>query len=168
VPLTTHLGRTLFESLGPGATGGPAADKVLWPEEIKMLGEYQKDRFLLRRTFELVKEDPCRALALSQRKLARFFNIIPNELSFRSSVSIFLSALFMVPFYGFVLWGIGAMFRRERHLMYLLFCVVLYYTALHMVFVGSIFYRMVVEPILVIFAGYGGQILISFIFKKTG
>ncbi len=150
VPLTTQSGYTLYESLGPEATGGTVGHiMTLPPRDGK--GEVAYDAFLRQKAFEAVT--PRRFLTLALEKQRRFWSVVPHAEG-RSSWKSYLATLLFLP----VLIGFGAglwKWQRSREMAGWLLLPVLYTTTLHLVFLGSIRYRLAIEPFLILLACWG-------------
>jgi 4-amino-4-deoxy-L-arabinose transferase-like glycosyltransferase len=139
VPTALWMGASLYDGLRPGATGASdmrfMADPDIWP-----LDEQAQDAELRRRAWAFVREHPGRALELAAIKLARFWSPWPNADTFRSPVVAAVSAAVTLP--QFALLALGAWDRRrDPRALVLLAGPLLYFSALHMVFVGSMRYR---------------------------
>lgn len=153
IPVTTKLGTDLYEAFGPEATGRTQKDKISWPpEEHPGMTEVERDLQLRRLAWEHIKADPARALWLGVKKVAYTWNPFPNwegaakwyywVASGVVCLPIILGALLS----PFVLRGV------PRRTLAILWAPILYYTALHFVFVGSVRYRMAFEPCLIVLA----------------
>ncbi|MBV8677561.1 MAG: glycosyltransferase family 39 protein [Planctomycetaceae bacterium] len=165
VPTTLWMGASLYDGLRPGATGASdmrfLADPDIWP-----LDEQAQDAELRRRAWAFVREHPGRALELAAIKLARFWSPWPNADAVRSPVVAAgrrdegrgargesdradtvrspvvaaVSAAVTLPQFALLALG-GWDRRRDPRALVLLAGPLLYFSALHMVFVGSVRYR---------------------------
>lgn len=160
VPFSTMAGFTLYESTGPGADGGPNHGKVTFPPETDNLDEVSRDRALKRAVWAEVKRDPSRALWLSVRKFARTWSPVPNWSGAGAWYYQLAMLLSYVPVMLLAVAGIWHTRRRWRSVWFLLIPV-LYLTAVHTVFMGSIRYRLPAMPCLIILAGIGADYLLS-------
>lgn len=162
VPTTLQVGASLYDGLGPQATGASQmdfvpilADKLRRQEAGKNLPpegfEYRFDQYLRRLSIHWAKAHPGEALRLAGVKLARMWNIWPNEARFQSPLVRAGMTVTYLPLMVLGLWGAWA-FRR-RGWPYLL-CLVpaAYLTLLHLVFVSSIRYRQPALPSLIVLA----------------
>ncbi len=141
---TLMAGRSLYEACGPDADGGPAMHKTEWPEEIEGRSEYDEDRILKERAIEYIKEHPLRTVRLALIKFKRFWNIIPNYEHYRKPLYMVVSIVTYCPVLLLGALGVFEARRQIRNHIFLLLPV-LYFTLMHMIFVGSIRYR---EPIM--------------------
>lgn len=150
VPLTTQSGYTLYESLGPDATGGTVGHLMeLPPREGR--GEVAYDAFLREKAMEGMTPD--RFLVLALEKQRRFWSVVPNAEGMRSGKAYLATLAFLPILAGFLfaLWK----WRRVGESAGWLLLPILYTAAVHLVFLGSIRYRLAVEPFLVLLACWG-------------
>jgi 4-amino-4-deoxy-L-arabinose transferase-like glycosyltransferase len=150
---TANSGHVLWEGNNPYNTaGGVAGGDLRYLEEMpEGLGEMERDRWQQDRAIEFIKSDPARFARLAVKKFLRFWNVWPNApgfdrgiyrwIAFASFAPVLLSSLASI----FVLRGKW----RDAIIIWLFVC---YYTALHMVTIGSLRYRLPLEPLLVALA----------------
>ncbi len=153
VPTTLQVGASLYESNAPDADGGPAMDRIKWPEGIKDMSEYERDRYLLRKAVEVIRSDWARFGRLTLHRAKRFWNLVPNYEGYRALHYRVLSAMFVGPIFVLGLIGLLVAPRRPRELLLLLLPVA-YFAALHSVFVGSTRYRTPIMSLVIVFAGH--------------
>lgn len=139
VPTALWMGASLYDGLNPHATGASDMeflnDSDIWP-----LGEEEQDAVLRERALRFVREHPGQAVRLAAVKFARYWSPWPNADTLRSRWLAIASAIYTVPL--FALWGVGAWeCRRDPRALVLLAGPLLYFCALHMVFAGSMRYR---------------------------
>ena len=140
VPTALWAGASLYDGLGPGATG--ASDmRFLDRPEFRPLDETTQDRALLARSREIVRADPARAVRLAWVKSLRYWSPWPNDRGFRSSPAAPPSALATVPLYALMLIGLWRL-RAEPRAWALLAGPIVYFALIHAVFVSSIRYRL--------------------------
>jgi 4-amino-4-deoxy-L-arabinose transferase-like glycosyltransferase len=150
VPVTSKLGEDLYEAVGPQATGGPIRDFIKWPEGAAGLDEHDRDKFLRAEALREIRSNPGRFLGLSVAKFSRFWSPVPNAGRFRSPSTMLLTLLSFGPV---LLLFMLALFRLKLTPPDLLLLLpLIYYTLVHMVFIGSIRYRLPVEPFMIAFA----------------
>ncbi len=154
LPVTAKLGRDLFESIGPGATGGPATEYVAWPTGLPK-GELARDEALKKECLRVLREEPGRVLGLVPSKFARFWNPVPNYEKFRQPLYLVASLGASLPLFALGLVGAVVLIRRNLRtgMAYLLFPIAI--CALHLVFVGSLRYRLPLHPLLAAIAAVG-------------
>ena len=150
IPLTTMGGVTFWEGNNPYATGGPCQ---YWPQEIKDLSEIERNRYLTRKTLQVIWENPLRFIRLSGVKFIRFWNIVPNYEGFSSPLYHLTSLFSYLPVLITAMWGIFLTRKRWKNFLMFYF-VIISFTIIHMIFVGSIRYREPIMPFIIIFSGY--------------
>lgn len=147
VPTTTWMGPTLYDGLHPGADG--RSDMQFYEDDVAAgrlagLDEYEIDQHYRRRAWSFVAENPGTTLSLAVRKQLRFWSPWPNADEFRSLAIRLGVVLFSLPL--FVLAARGAwLIRGNRVALAAVFGPIAYFAALHLVFVGSIRYRIPAE-----------------------
>jgi 4-amino-4-deoxy-L-arabinose transferase-like glycosyltransferase len=170
VPTTLQVGASLYDGLNPRATGAsnmwwnntaagpvrrtqgpelhrecgmphePSAYKTPERQRPGAYREYWRDRQLRKAAVRWARQHPVRVFQLAGAKFLRLWNVWPNEASFSSwplRLAVFVG-------YGpvMLLAGCGAWLFMRRGWPYAV-CLLpaAYFTALHVVFVGSIRYR---------------------------
>jgi len=171
VPTTLQVGESLYDGLNPRATG--ASDMAFvdrFREELRREDaqrgasvsdgasfEQRLDQRMRDAAVAWAKANPGRALRLAAVKFWRIWNIWPNESSLRHPLFCMVVAVGFLPL---LIFGIcGAWKYAGRGWPYVLcFLPAVYFTCLHMVFVGSIRYRQpAMLPLIVLGAGFVGQ-----------
>ena len=144
VPTALWLGASLYDGLSPQATG--ASDMAFLADPaLRPLDELGQNAALTQRALDFARSNPRRVLELAVIKLGRFWSPWPNASEYRSAVLAVASTLLVVPLYLLLL--VGAWIRRyDLRAWLLLVGPVLYFCALHLVFVSSIRYRIPGEP----------------------
>ncbi len=150
-----------FEPILPDDMG---SYQDLIPENIRDLDEAALDQELLIRGVRFVLDDPIRYLRLSVSRIPPYIKFWP------SSESSLVSNIVRVGSFGillpFILYGLVLSFvRRTKPLskqpLSLLYLYIAVYSAIHVLSWTLIRYRLPVDAILVIFAGFGMIDLIS-------
>lgn len=152
VPTTSQVGASLYDGLNPGATGGSNMELV--PEAVEELrgwaaaGELERDVALeleIDRGFRaaastFARDNPAKVARLAGRKLVRMWNLWPNEPSFSAWPLRLVVLLTYLPILALGIMGaVRTIHRGWPYIMCWLPAV--YFTVLHVVFVGSIRYR---------------------------
>ena len=142
----------------PILTDNMGSYQDLIPENIRDLDEAALDQELLIRGVQFVLDDPIRYLRLSVSRIPPYFKFWP------SSESSLVSNIVRVGSFGillpFILYGLVLSFiRRKKPLtkqpLSLLYLYIAVYSAMHVLSWTLIRYRLPVDAILVIFAGFG-------------
>jgi len=151
LPGTTLAGASLYEACSETANGGPAMEKVDWGQADGM-SEVEKDAYWRDRAVRWVEEHPGRFLFLAVEKQRRFWSVAPNHPFFRGFQYMALAAgsYLVVTLAGMI--GLVAVWRRSRRLLVFFLPLLFYLVLMHAVFVGSVRYRLPLEPFLAIFA----------------
>lgn len=152
---TLWAGPSLYDGLRPDATGD--SDMTFYDRDnlqAQGMSEYEVDRHYRREAWEFVRESPGRALQLGFIKLGRYWSPVPNAEQFSSWPVRAATAVSFVPLAALALIGAWRM-RRERWVLALTLGPILYFCALHMVFVSSLRYRLPAEYALLVLAAVG-------------
>jgi 4-amino-4-deoxy-L-arabinose transferase-like glycosyltransferase len=152
IPTTLWVGPSLYDGLHPAATGD--SDMQFFEEDnlLATMTEYEMDREYRRRSWEFVRKNPDRAIQLGFLKIARLWKPWPNADQFQQWWLCLIVAAFFLPMVGFALYDAV---RRRCDVRCLLLTAgpVIYFTAIHSVFVGSLRYRLPAEyPLLILSA----------------
>jgi len=173
VPTTLQVGASLFEGNSAYADGGPCMDRIDWDgerpawlrEKIRRAesgastprqaasAEYENDRWFRGLAVDYIRRHPGRFARLALARLGRFWNPVPNYSRYRTPLYILVSLVSYVPVLCLGVAGMALAGHRWRFGL-LLLAPILYFSALHAVFVGSIRYRAPVMPFLMVFAGH--------------
>jgi hypothetical protein len=152
--LTTRAGITLYDGQGPLATGGTDLAAANAMPEVQGLGEVQRNRFFLKRSWQQMSAGPWRVLRLAVVKFGRMWSPWLHAEQYRRWPQQVISIGWTAPAYllaGFGLWQL----RRRWWTVLLLLAPAIYLSMVHMVFVGSVRYRVPILPILDVLAGVG-------------
>ncbi len=154
VPTTLWVGPSLYDGLNPNATGD--SDMTFFDREnlLGTMSEYDMDQEYRRRAWAFVAAEPLRTAELAVIKAGRYWSPWPNAAQFdRWWLKLGLMAA-TLPLYALALMGL---WQRRGDLLFgavtlgpaVFFCLV------HMLFVGSIRYRLPAEALLAIAAAAG-------------
>ncbi|MEO6808456.1 MAG: 4-amino-4-deoxy-L-arabinose transferase [Isosphaeraceae bacterium] len=153
VPTALWAGASLYDGLHPGANGGSDMQFLNDPI-IRSLDEVTQDALLRARALSFVRNQPIQALHLAVVKAWRFWSPWPNVETLRNPVVALVSAALVLPFYAFMLIGLWDR-RKDARALVLLLGPLLGTAALHMIFVGSIRYRIPVAVPAIGLAAFG-------------
>ena len=154
VVTTSRAGASLYESLNPEADGGPMLAVVCEVPVEPGADEVQRDRQLRRLAMRYALEHPGHAARLALVKLGRFWNPVPNAREFRTPLRSVVVGVPYVAVLALAAVGVWGAWRRSDVALILLLPVV-YHCLLHVVFVGSIRYRVGIMPLVVALASHG-------------
>ncbi|MFC1525092.1 hypothetical protein ACFL5I_01755, partial [Planctomycetota bacterium] len=146
----------IYEANSPGATGGVrnyiAHNQLISQKpEINQLSEIEQDIAFRKEALKWISKHPTEFIRLALVKFARFWNIVPNFSVYRSA-KYALTSIFS---FGIVLLlALWELLRLRHHWpkWIILLTPILYFTIVHMVFIGSIRFRIPIEPYLIILA----------------
>ncbi len=125
----------------------------LIPRHLWGLNEAVLDRALLERGIGFVQADPLRYVVLSLSRALDYFEFWPSsQSSLLSNISRVFSFGVLLPFMAYGVW---ANLRRSlKNELFLLYLFALVYTTVHLLTWALIRYRLPVDAVLVIFAGW--------------
>jgi len=166
VPTSLGLGASLYDGLNPNATGASDMNFREGPE-FRMLDELDQDATLTRRALDFARSDPLRVLELALIKLGRYWSPWLNAQEYRSRALAVASAVVVIPMYLLVIAGAWDR-RRDPRALLLLAGPVLYFCAVHLVFVSSVRYRVSGEMAATALAGIGLRSMMSRVRAATG
>jgi len=136
----------------------------LIPPELSRLNEAELDRELLRRGLQFVMDDPLRYASLSVTRVPAYFQFWPSADS--STVSNLARVMSFGLLWPMMLFGLLAAFfgpeRRPGGLASpagLLAFFVIIYTGIHVLTWALVRYRLPVDAVLLVFAGWGFELL---------
>jgi hypothetical protein len=152
--MTTLDGKFLYESLSPQTTGKPAMQTIVTPSDMRALNEgAQADEFK-RRAWSFVRADPWRQVRMAFVKAGRTWNPLLNADEFQSFITQILFAAWHIPLYLLALLGVWCL-RRQAWRLGVLLWPLAYFTAVHVIYLGSVRYRVPLMPLLCILAAQG-------------
>ena len=160
--LTTFwMGPSLYDGLNPDATG--ESDMTFFDRDrlSEEMSEFEVDQHYRKLALEFVRQNPGRTMQLALIKLSRFWKPWPNAEQFQSiSARLAVGAVF-IPVLVLAIAGTWAS-RREIWPLAICWGPVFYFSVIHMVFVGSLRYRLPAEYPLLVVAAYGLRVLWSY------
>jgi hypothetical protein len=139
--LTHRGGVSLYDGVGPQATGKSDLAGVYRMPAVQGLGEVEWDRYFREKSWEQIRADPGRVARLALVKINRTWSPVPNADEYRSRLIRMVSAGWSIPTWTLALIGIW-MLRRRPGLVFALLMPALYFTLMHALFVGSVRYRL--------------------------
>ncbi len=151
---TLWVGPSLYDGLNPNATGDSDMEFYDNDPQVPKMSEYEVDQYFRQKAWAFVRENPGRALELSFIKLWRFWKPWPNAAEFNRPLYAAVVALSFLPMLAFAFVG-AWICRREFWVLFLTAGPILYFSAIHMVFLGSLRYRLPVEYPLCVLSAIG-------------
>jgi 4-amino-4-deoxy-L-arabinose transferase-like glycosyltransferase len=153
---TTNSGITTYDGFHDRATG--ASDQQGFVAEMQTLlsrmDEVERNEYLSQRAHQWIRSHPGRAAALMVNKIARTWSPVPLSNDYGGRM-LYVAAglLYSVPFDLFVLLGLWKSALPRTAKVFLLLPAI-YFTVIHALSVGSLRYRVPVEPPMAVIAGY--------------
>jgi hypothetical protein len=154
VVTTLWAGPSLYDGLNPHATGESNMQFIEDDELYQTMSEYDADEHYKRVAIEFARSHPLRAIELGLIKLSRFWNPVPNASQFGSVFTRVAVAAWSVPLLLCAAMG-GWVARRQPQIWLLSAGPVLFLSAVHAVFIGSVRYRLPAEYPLLVLAALG-------------
>jgi len=154
--LTTRAGISLYDGVGPHATGDSDLGNIKQMPAVRGLSEVEWNRYFMDESVKAIKSEPGRVVTLAGKKLARMWNPFPNVQTYQSPLVRTIAAVWTIP--TFILAVVGALLltircrRQDVRTAIFLLLPALYLSALHSLFVGSVRYRLGAIPMVEILA----------------
>lgn len=141
---TLWSGPSLYDGLSPEARGDSNMEFFDRDNLMATMSEWDVDQHYRAAAWQFAREQPGRAIELTFLKLWRYWKPWPNADQFGGIGPALLVAGFFVPMLALSL--LGAWLSRQRVLACLLVAgPILYFAAIHSLFVGSLRYRLPAE-----------------------
>ena len=151
-------GPSLYDGLHPGATGASDMTFVDSENDFSTMTEYDANAHYKQRAFEYAVKNPGRTIELAFLKAGRYLSPTLNAAGFSGGPASLVSLVWYTAFWGLVVTGLVAL-RKQPFLIALLTGPFLQFLVVHMVFVGSIRYRLPVEFPLTVIAAQGWAVV---------
>jgi hypothetical protein len=161
---TSNDGITAYDGLHPGATGKSDQGFVAGMPQVKEMSELERNDHFAAAMRQFVREHPGESFRLALVKVARTWSPVPLSEEFGRPIYRVIALLYALPLDVLAIVGMvsGGLSRRT---IFFLLIPALYLTALTMLSVGSLRYRIPAEPMLAVLAGVGAA---RFIKKDRG
>lgn len=153
-------GPSLYDGLHPGATGASDMTFVDTENVFSRMSEYDTNAHYKQRAFEFAVDNPMRTIELAILKAGRYLSPTLNAAGFSGGPASLASLVWYASFWGLIIAGIVSL-RKQPVLIALLVGPFLQFLVVHMVFVGSIRYRLPVEFPLSIIAAQGWGVMMA-------
>ncbi|HEX2971022.1 MAG TPA: hypothetical protein VHP11_01745 [Tepidisphaeraceae bacterium] len=171
---TTNGGFVAYDGFNDQATGASdqsSLSSLEWRSRLLPLTEVQRNEVLTSSArqwaLQTLQTHPLRLLSLTASKIARTWSPIPLSQEYGSRPAYLWAALlYSIPFLLLVVLGvvIGVLPTPAKVLLLL---PALYFTLIHALSVGSLRYRVPVEPILAVLAAAGAMVILAGFQKPT-
>ncbi|MFO0948689.1 MAG: hypothetical protein U1D30_22650 [Planctomycetota bacterium] len=166
VATTLNVGESLYDGVGPQATGASEMTFTRLPR-LASLTEIERDQHWMRESWKQIVSDPGRIVRLIPIKIARFLSPWPNETQFRGGWLVLLTTLGTVPIGMLAIVGAWQT-RTTPSLIAFAIGPLCYFAMLHSLFVSSVRYRVPAMPFLCVLAGTGCASLAWFLRDGRG
>ena len=147
-------GPSLYDGLHPGATGASDMTFVDTEDVFSTMTEYDANAHYKQRAFDFAVKNPGKTIELAFLKAGRYLSPTLNAAGFTGGPAYAVCLTWYTVFWVLFTAGLLAL-RKQLVLIALLTGPFLQFLAVHMVFVGSIRYRLPVEFPLSIIAAQG-------------
>jgi len=156
VPFTTSSAMNLYLGNNPrnpdaGIDWATDLDPAVMARISALPNEVERQRAFGKEALDYIKDNPAAFLRGAVKKFIRFWNLVPNAAEFKNGLYSIISAASFGPILALALI---CAFRRRRQwrLLAPLYLVVGYFTAVHIITIASLRYRLPIEPILILLA----------------
>ena len=154
IPTTLWVGPSLYDGLNPTFTGDSNMEFFEQDQLLEKMSEYDMDREYRRRAWDFAARNPGQVVSLAVTKQLRYWSPAPNSPQFDHPAIFVIAWLAYIPLIGFSALGAWSV-RHNLRLLILTAAPVFYFAALHLLFVGSLRYRLPAEYPLAILAAVG-------------
>lgn len=154
VVTTLWSGPSLYDGLNPEATGASDMEFLDRENLRSRMSEYEVNRTYWKRGMEYARQNPGRAVELAFIKLWRYWKPWPSAEEAGNWLTGTVIALFTLVLYFGGFYGVW-LYRRNATVLVLTIGPILFFAALHAIFVGSLRYRLPAEYPLATLAAIG-------------
>jgi hypothetical protein len=163
--LTNRGGISLYDGVGPNATGASDLGSIKQSKPVRGLNETQWNQYFVDQSVRSIVDDPLRIAKLAIVKIARTWNPLPNADTYQSRLVRLVSVAWTIPVYGLAVFAVAMMWPRHKWSIIACLLPALSVVILHSLFVGSVRYRIVAMPGLEILAAMGISLMLD---RRTG
>jgi 4-amino-4-deoxy-L-arabinose transferase-like glycosyltransferase len=162
IPTTTNGGITFYDGFNPlqldklsrGLTNGAGESDQSFVRSMPQLGEMnevQRSDYFESLAWRFIGEHPADSIKLATAKLLRTWSPVPLSADFGRPLYKIIAAIYTVPLFVLTIVGLwrGSLSRPVR---IFLLAPAVYFSIVHMMSVGSLRYRIPVEPLLCVLA----------------
>ena len=154
VPTTLWVGPSLYDGLNPEATGDSDMEFFEKDRLLQTMTEYEMDQEYRRRSWAFAAAHPRQVMWLALVKQMRYWSPAPNSPQFNHPLIHAVAWLAYAPLILLACLGVWCS-RRDFWLLILTVAPVFYFASLHLLFVGSLRYRLPAEYPLAVIAAIG-------------
>jgi len=161
---TTNGGITAYDGFNPDATGASDQSFTEAMPELRRLGEIGRDEHLKALAWEFAREHPRRVVELAVIKVGRTWSPIPLSADYSGLKYKLVGLLYSLPFDLLAIAGLIVNVRDgglPKAAKVFLLSPAIYFTAVHALSVGSLRYRIPVEPPMAILAAAGAAAIVA-------
>lgn len=156
VPFTTGSSLNLYIGNNPhnregGIDWSTDVDQAVVARIRAMPGEVARQHAFAKEAIDYIKAHPDVFLLSAVKKFFRFWNVVMNASEFRGGVYSLISAASFGPVLALALIALVRLRRQWRELLPIA-TLIGYFTALHVVTIASLRYRLPLEPFLIVLA----------------
>lgn len=164
VPTTLWMGPSLYDGLNPDANGDSHMEFMKHDALYQKLSEYEVDQHYRKEAWRWAFENPLKVLRLAWLKQVRYWNLLPNSPQFSAwpvqlGVILYTCPVILAVAAATFYWYRSSTANMMQHppfwILVLLLGPMLYFAALHTLFVSSLRYRLPTEYSLLVFASWG-------------
>jgi len=152
---TTQGGLGLYESVGPEANAGPVGSIIRekYKDIFNQKGEIELDQYWRQKAYQAIRNDPARFMKLAIKKFFRMWSITINYQSAHPVLYNTVSIMFYLPI--FLLLMASFFYAKDKWQSCLILMIpIVYKSMIHMVFIGSVRYRVPLMPYVSIMAAF--------------
>jgi len=153
--LTTNGGITAYDGFNPDADGSSDQSFIAAMPQLKDMTELERDAYLRNQAAAFVRQNPEAAVELAGRKIARTWSPVPLSAQYRTPANLAIALLYSLPLDLLAIYGVLTSAALPRAAKGFLLAPVIYFTLVHALSVGSLRYRVPVEPALAVLAAAG-------------
>jgi 4-amino-4-deoxy-L-arabinose transferase-like glycosyltransferase len=148
--ISKPAGHQLWEGNNPwNKDGGVAHESWGYLDNMpKNLTYLERDNWEKDQAINFIVHNPIQFVKLAVKKFIRFWNIWPNAPGYNSGIYKWVAIFSFGPVLIFSLIGVYTLRHQWKKLL-ILWLFIAYYTAIHMITIGSIRYRLPLEPLLI-------------------
>lgn len=154
VPTVLWVGPSLYDGLNPNATGDSNMQFFEDDNLLSHMSEFEMDREYRRRAWRFVFSHPLRTAWLAVIKQTRYWSLVPNAEQFQNPLLSAIVLAAVLPLFLFSALGFWKI-RKDPGCILIAFGPVLLFAAIHLLFVGSLRYRLPAECPMAIAAAIG-------------